>query len=156
MPIQLVLTEDQARIYNMVIEGGKTKKSNLPTPHNGRIVPLTADNYNVIRDEVKALHLKKFKVKNKKAEHLEICFYAQQILNKLNSLEREFTPYLSEDNDNIIGIVSDPEEEIRARRAQALTEMIRLDEEMGLLDPPYDNPLIKDDVEETDKDNADN
>lgn len=101
MPVALPLNENQMAVYEQAVKG-----KNLTVKIQGRSLMLTRENHAVVRDAVEKLHEKKLKVKSKTIEHMETCFFAQQIIEQLDRVCVEFT------NDNSIGLVSEPEETI--------------------------------------------
>lgn len=108
MPVSLFLNEGQVDVLNRAFKGKKT----APTV-TGRTVTVTRDNVVPIREAVHALHQKKFSVRTKTVEHLETCYYAKQILDRLDAIAAEFEiPPVNETNDNTVGIVEVAEEEV--------------------------------------------
>ena len=97
MPVALPLNENQMAVYEQAVKG-KT----LNIKMQGRSLLLTRENHTVVRDAVSKLHEKKLKVKSKTIEHMETCFFAQQILEQIDRVCAEFT------NDNTVGVVSEP------------------------------------------------
>lgn len=103
MPVALPLNEEQVSVFNQALKG-KT----IPFTNNRNVIQLTRENWEAIRDAIQDLHTKKFKVRTKTVEHLEVCYYAQEILQKIDSASIEFrTPPT---NDNVIGVVEVPHE----------------------------------------------
>lgn len=96
MPVALPLNENQMAVYEQAVKG-----KNLTIKVQGRSLMLTRENHAVVRDAVTKLHEKKLKVRSKTIEHMETCFFAQQIIEQLDRVCVEFT------NDNTVGLVSD-------------------------------------------------
>jgi hypothetical protein len=96
MPVLVPLNELQRSTLEKAIKNRK-----IEVVVRGRQLQLTAANAQKIRDAVEELHLKKFKIKTKTVEHLEICYSAQEIIRIIDSAMPEFT------NDNKIGVIED-------------------------------------------------
>lgn len=83
MPISLFLSDQQMDILTTATKGKDIQFKTL----GHSTVHLTAENWEAIRDAVTELHSQKFKIKTKTIDHMETCFFAQQILGKIKTLE---------------------------------------------------------------------
>ena len=101
MPVALTLNDYQMDVVNAALKG-----KNINVKINRNTVNLTSENWEEIRNAVQDLHNKKFKIRTKTAEHLETCYYAEQVLERIGFAAVEFRP-ATEDNDNTIGLVID-------------------------------------------------
>jgi hypothetical protein len=95
MPVALPLNENQMAVYEQAVKG-----KDITIKISGRSLLLTRENHAAVRDAVTKLHEKKLKIKSKTIEHMETCYFAQQILEQIERVCAEFT------NDNTVGVVS--------------------------------------------------
>lgn len=109
MPVALGLNHDQWSVLEQALKGKNI--ANLQS--HIRTVQLTTENVIPIRDAVKALHNKKFRIKTKTVEHIETCLYCEQIIKRINSLLYNFPDVAANDAD--VGLVdtSTNKEEIK-------------------------------------------
>lgn len=105
MPISLVLNEEQNGVFSQAAKAAKLEVSS-----NRGTITLTRENWEQVRAAVKALHEKKYSVKTKTVEHLEVCYYAQEILNKIDGVAGEFSAPVAS-NDDTVGIIGNISEE---------------------------------------------
>jgi hypothetical protein len=105
MPVALFLNDQQLDVFNAAVKG---KSIEFKTSGRGN-VQLTAENWEAIREAVKELHNTKFNIRTKTVDHMETCYYAQQVLEKISNMENELKA-MPPVNDNTIGIVTTPEE----------------------------------------------
>jgi hypothetical protein len=106
MPIALFLNEEQLDVFNNALKGKEITFKTIGRTN----IQLTAENWEAIREALLELHNKKFSIRTKTIEHLETCYYAEQILSKITTLEgdlKELPPV----NDNTIGTVTIPSDE---------------------------------------------
>jgi methyl-accepting chemotaxis protein len=95
MPIALTLSDRQVDVLAAATKGRDIKWNNA-----GRnTIQLTAENWEEIRQAVLELHARKYAIKTKTIDHMETCYYAQQILEKFHHIEGELSRIPSA-NDN--------------------------------------------------------
>jgi hypothetical protein len=115
MPVSLFLTPEQLDVVNLA---NKSKKVPFRCTRNS--LELTHENWEQVRDLVKALHTKKFNIKTKTVENLETCYYASQVLDKIAGAENHFK-HNPPRNDNAIGIVTNDTEEEQEQEEEETT-----------------------------------
>lgn len=102
MPVALILNREQMEVFNAALKGSK-----LEITTKGRQVTLTRDNHENIREAVEKLRDKKLAIKTKTVVHLEMCYLADQIIDRINTVAVELAPLPEVENDNTIGLVVD-------------------------------------------------
>lgn len=85
MPVALFLSDRQLEVFSTATKG---KSIEYKTAGRGT-VQLTAENWEAIREAIMELHSKKFAIRTKTVEHLEVCYYAQEILSKFRDMEHD-------------------------------------------------------------------
>lgn len=122
MPVSLSLNSEQYIALEAALKG----KDIVELKPGVRSVHVTVDNLAPIRDALKTYHQKKYRVKTKTAAHLETCFFIEQVLNKLNEIQKIHFPEISTSEE---------------KSSEALEELTRQSEELGLYEddaPPLD------------------
>lgn len=101
MPVSVILSPEQ---LDVVKQANKGDKVSVKCTTNS--MQLTHENWEAVRDMLQTLHNKKFNIKTKTVDHLQTCYYAQQVLEKIATASEHFINNpLPAKNDNVVGVV---------------------------------------------------
>jgi len=109
MPVSLTLNDAQLEVFNAAIKNRKVEYKTLGRNN----IQLTAENWAEIRDAIQELHDKKFKVRTKTREHLETCYYADQIVAKIIDASSAFGIQPMNDNSTVVAVETSSDEEVK-------------------------------------------
>jgi hypothetical protein len=104
MPVSFNVNSQQKEVIEFALKGKKI----LEVKSNARTIELTSDNVIPFKEAIQSFYDKKFSVKSKNVMHLEACFLAQELLNRVNHIISLEFPNINEPaNDSDIGVVID-------------------------------------------------
>lgn len=100
MPVSLILNEEQLDVFSAAMKGKGVTFNTKGRNH----IYLTQENWESIRDAVTALHTKNFNIRTKTIDHMERCYYASQILEKISGLSSSFNTASNNDNATVVAV----------------------------------------------------